>query len=654
MNATILEQTATHLTRQVRRWDRRLRLAQTALWLPRALIAGLALAVIVAAVAWVRPWLLPEQVAQAAGGLILGAALIALGVIWLRPQPVERQARYFDRRFALGERVSTALELTGGVIPLPERLAERQLLDASGVAQRVNAAAWLPLRVRWRELALLVALAAVLAVLLLSDNPQAEKLLAERELQNAIDQQIAALEQAIEDVENDPSLSDEEKDALTDPLEAARDILEQPTISQQEAVAAMAEAGQELQALADGMLPDNRQAYQDAASRLMGSDLTGDLAEALRRPDLGEAADAASELAENLSEEELSDEAREALAERLERAAEALEQSNPALAEKFREAAEALREGDLEAAEEALQEASEMMDEQQEQLDNSPLAQSAQDLSQQAQSGQQELAEAGQPSGDQSVSPQQGEQGEQFQDDGQQSQQPAPGDQQSQAGQPQPGGTPGAPQQSGAQQQQQPDQQGQLQSDQSDGGQASEQNPNAQPGSEQGEGGSAAEAQQSQQVSGAEGQSGQPQSQPGGQQSAQQGSSALSAGEGEGDAGQDTTSGSQVGDQEGSISTGNSPQDTDGLPQEYEAEYDPANIGGASGDVLDVGGENTDPGGVPIQEGEFGPNPSGQAGLSYTNVYNEYRDAIGEALDSGRIPLDQRDVIHDYFSSLEP
>ena len=46
------------LTRVVKRWDRRLRLQQTLLWLPRSLLPGLAIGLLLAVISWLRPWLL--------------------------------------------------------------------------------------------------------------------------------------------------------------------------------------------------------------------------------------------------------------------------------------------------------------------------------------------------------------------------------------------------------------------------------------------------------------------------------------------------------------------------------------------------------------------------------------------------------------------
>jgi hypothetical protein len=100
----------------------------------------------------------------------------------------------------------------------------------------------------------------------------------------------------------------------------------------------------------------------------------------------------------------------------------------------------------------------------------------------------------------------------------------------------------------------------------------------------------------------------------------------------------------------GEISTGNSP-DESGL-QDYNPVYDPSTIGGQSEDVINVGGQSTNPDGTPLEQGEFGDNPAGESTLSYSSVFGNYQDIVSEALDSGRIPLDQRDVIHDYFASI--
>ncbi|MCY4145373.1 MAG: hypothetical protein OXE95_07645 [Chloroflexi bacterium] len=84
---------------------------------------------------------------------------------------------------------------------------------------------------------------------------------------------------------------------------------------------------------------------------------------------------------------------------------------------------------------------------------------------------------------------------------------------------------------------------------------------------------------------------------------------------------------------------------------EYEALYSPSGIGG--------GGENevrlqTDPGDTTLAEGEFDDNPLGESRVRYDAVFNAYQQAANRALESDYVPLGLRDVVREYFTSLEP
>jgi hypothetical protein len=681
MSTIIVEDTVTHLTGEIRRWDRRLRLVHSVLWGPRGLIFGLLFGVVIAGVSRLRPWLLPEQIALAAVGAVLVIGLGVLAVIWLWPRPAARAARYFDRRFDLKERMSTALELSRGLIPMSEQLGERQLTDAMSVAQRVNAAHRLPARVRIREIVIVVVLAVVLAILLLTHNPKSSELRAKRGLQTAINNQSAAIDEEIQAIEQNDSLTPEEKEALTEPLKETKEILEQPDVSQPEAMAALSEAEQTLEEYSDGIPPEQDGAYQEAADSLSDSDLTSDLSNAMEEPDLGASAEALDQMADQIEQDRLSETDRQELAQQLEEAAQALEGTNPQLAEKLREAADALREGDNQRAEEALREAAQQMREQQKQAEDSQLAESAEEAAKRLDEAKQELAQAGQQSDQQRTEQQQS--GENQQQSGENQQQSGESDQgqQQQSGQEQQSGQGQESQQQGEQGDPQSAQQGEQQPAQS--GQEGE---SVQEGESQ-ENGQMAPGDQSSQSQGQQAQSetagentgeNQPGSQAGSQSGdSQQGSinqsgepgenasvaqiegaaassmGAPSAGEGQGGAGTDTISGiPDTTNQE--ISTNNTPGDREGGPLSYSAQSSSATIGGDGGDDLDVGGEPSTTEGVPVQEGEFGENPTGESVRSYTSVYDNYQGVVSDALESGRIPLDQRDVIHDYFSSLEP
>ena len=99
---TMVQENTLALTGMVRQWDRRLRLRQTLLWLPRSLMPGVAVGLLLAIISRLRPFLLPQQIALITLVLVaLGAAAFALAV-WLW------------RRSTL-----TPLPLTSALTPLP-------------------------------------------------------------------------------------------------------------------------------------------------------------------------------------------------------------------------------------------------------------------------------------------------------------------------------------------------------------------------------------------------------------------------------------------------------------------------------------------------------------------------------------------------------
>jgi hypothetical protein len=617
MNAVVFQQTANHLSRQTRRWDRRWRLVMSLIWLPRGAIAGLLFGITLGLMSRLRPWLLPNQIAVGAMLAVILGALGILGVVWGWPRSVARNARFFDYQFDLKERVSTALELSRGMIPVPEPLAEYQLNDAVLAARGVDVGARLPFQVRFWELASVFALAALLIYMLIADNPMSDKVRQQRELDAAINEQIQDLEQAIEDIEANDALTPEEQAALSEPLEEAMNIMNQSDVSQQEAVAAMAEASDRLDDMSDGMSSEDEAAYQNSARDLNQSQMTSDLAQAFQQPDLGEAGDAMDEMADQMGEEELSQDQRDDLAERLEQTADEIQETNPALAEKMRETADALREGDMEAAQEAAREAGELMRQQDEALENSPQAEAARDAQGQVDESQRDLAQAGWDA----LQPENTEEAQ---------------------------GEPQAQQQGSSQTGEQ--QNAESQQSDEDGAQS----PLGQGESQQGGETAAGEPTVGQEQSGEMGSAG-PQPGEGGEgqsESSDDGGGGFEAGTGEGGAGTDNTEGvtnqGEPGESTGDNSEG-------GGIEEFQPEFAPSTIGGQSDDVVDVTSDQpaADSEGETVGEGEFGPNPQGESTLSYTGVYNEYRDIVSDALESGRIPLDQRDVIHDYFSSLD-
>ncbi len=294
-------------------------------------------------------------------------------------------------------------------------------------------------------------------------------------------------------------------------------------------------------------------------------------------------------------------------ASRLERAAAALEESNPLLAEALRQAAQSLRDSQFQAASNSAQLASQLLSQQQQQLTRDMGSeQRLQAASQQMRGSAEQIARQMQRSGSRPPSlsqqspamnelSQSGDIAQPGQARGEQ------GNQQSDQGA-QPAALPGSNAQPGNQ----------------DNGQAGAQQ-GGQPGGDLGGVGESEES-----FPGVGGQ----------------------AGDSPGDEGSDESS---MGQQGAPPAQNNNP---DGLGEgEFAPVYAPRRIGAAEGPQLFL---ETDPGDAPLVEGDFAPNPSGEALVPWNQIFGDYRDAASRALESDYIPLGLRDVVHDYFSALEP
>ncbi len=345
------------LKRTLDGWDMRLRLRQSFVWLPRGLIAGLVIALLVAVASRLWP-LLPRRSVLLLGMLLASIGMVAalLGV-WLWHRSTLHAARRFDRVFGLKERMSTAVELAMGALPVesPE-LATRQYRQAMRIAAQVEPARHLPVRLDWREWAGALIAVVLLALAVFLPNPQEAVLAQQAVVEEAITEELEELEALREQVLEDTTLTAEERALVIETLDEAIQTLEQQGVSPQEALAALEAAEQELRDLSEQFAEERRQALQEA-SGLLEDTAAQKAAEALAEGDYLGAADALSDM--GLAD--LSPEERQALADALGAAAEALAGSNPELAGALADAAEALRQGDIASAQAALDEAAEQL-----------------------------------------------------------------------------------------------------------------------------------------------------------------------------------------------------------------------------------------------------------------------------------------------------
>ena len=96
--------------------------------------------------------------------------------------------------------------------------------------------------------------------------------------------------------------------------------------------------------------------------------------------------------------------------------------------------------------------------------------------------------------------------------------------------------------------------------------------------------------------------------------------------------------------------------DTDNNPSgrgeiQYEALYSPSGISGGGSEEIRL---QTDASDTTLTEGDFDDNPAGESRVSYDTVFSDYQNAANRALESDYVPLGLRDVVREYFTSLEP
>lgn len=566
------------LTTAVERWERRRRVGVILERLPYAMLPGLAAGTVLAVYARLRPG--PEDTVSllvALGGAALGV-LILLAWVWLRRTSPVESARWFDLRFGLQERVSTALELLDGRINADEGLITHQVADAERTASSVNAQLLLPLTTDWRVWTLNLALLAVLAFIMLVVPPvvAADDELARQRA--AIDTAAGELSEIIQDIAADPSLTDEQRGPLLEALQAQLDTLRDPNLTLDEAIATLGEVEAGFSERASDLQTEiQQQQMAEAAANAAMEQLAPDAA--------------ASTLSQNLESvqndlDQMSPDQLQAAAEALENAADALQSVNPDAAEAMRDAAEAMREGDLDAARQALaRAAAESRRADAETAQQQGQQRAMQQAAQQASAAQQQAAE-------QSGSEGEGQQGEEGQGQGE-----------------------------------------------GESGQGQDNSMTGQLGQEG-------------DMSGENGTMSGPPSDSATTSDASQPSEFGAGGDGQGDGTADLSHDASSNSQQRGENR-DTPNNPDGDGQrEYEPVFSPRYTTEVEGD--DEVRLGADPGDTPLTEGDFQDNPIGQSVVPYNQVFSSYADAASRALDSDYIPLGMRDVVREYFSSLDP
>ncbi|MGE5223918.1 MAG: hypothetical protein ACM3PY_15880 [Omnitrophica WOR_2 bacterium] len=378
---------------KIKSWTLWFRFRKGLLWALRGLNAGLAIAFLSGLFLVPRGLLLqPEYIrfAAAASGLgMILAAAIAYGI----PFPLKKAAQYFDLKFKLQERMSTALELASTQPPtIPAIIIQQQFEDAVAFSNGINPRKFLPIkteRIQWIAAGFLVFAIAILSI---KGEPYFKAAAGQRAVQQAIHQEITQIQALKDEIHKDPNLTEEQRRALTQPLDEALQGLNRAT-SKESAISVLTSAGQELSLQQDPGSSQEAQALQDAGKQLIQSD-NQTLQQMGKNLAGGQFPSAAQDL-KNLDLSRLTTEQASSLAQQLNTLAENLQATNPEISRQLEKAAQAIQKGDQKAAQQALEQAAQALAQDSQNITRSQLAGQA---ASQVNQGQQRVLQAGQGS----------------------------------------------------------------------------------------------------------------------------------------------------------------------------------------------------------------------------------------------------------------
>ncbi len=337
-------------------WTRRLRIQRAFKWSLRGLILGLALAFIIGLFGLFQLNLLKTEFLALTLLLTFATPIITSLIAYLWPvQPIQA-ARHFDKVFHLGERMSTAFELHQ--IHSNNPMATRQLEDAVNISRKIKPNRDIPLQWKKRELIYALSIALLIGLVWFSGEQWFESARQARAVEQAVAEEAAQIEETIQQIQANDSLTEEQKQELTQLLEQTQQSL-QENPSLEGSVSTLTTTSEKLESMSSTQSEQMSQALQQTGSELAkqdGSPLQG-VGETLAE---GNTVNAASELA-NINVNELNASEANQLASQLDAMADSLQSTNPQLAQELQAAADALRRGDMAAAQQALQDASQSM-----------------------------------------------------------------------------------------------------------------------------------------------------------------------------------------------------------------------------------------------------------------------------------------------------
>lgn len=382
-------ETITDLSNILRRWVLRLRIQRALTWSLRGLIAGLVIALTVGWIGLSRAQLLREEFLLLMVGSAIFAPLLSGLVAFLWRIRTLEAARHFDRLFGLNERVSTALEINSQTGFASNEIIRRQLQDAVAVSSRVDVRPLMPLGWKLREVLAAFVIVVLIGTVWLRGEQWFSASQQAREVETAVAEELAEIEELIEQIEANEALTEEQKEALTTALEEAQQSLnENPSL--ENSVSVLTSTGEELQSLSDAQSEQMSQALQETGSQFAAQD-GSPLQSVGQELAQGDMVSAATQL-DDINVDELSSQEQQQLADQLDSMADALSSTNPQLASQLSQAADAIRNGDMQAAQQAMSDAAQALAQAGQQV---TFAQTANQASNQLQQGAGQVLAAG-------------------------------------------------------------------------------------------------------------------------------------------------------------------------------------------------------------------------------------------------------------------
>lgn len=383
------------ISNQLNAWNQRRQQRELLIWGPRGLMFGLYAAVAIAAIARFRPFLTNLEVAYWAIGLSAVGLIIGVGFVLAQRRDMQEKARFADETFGLKERATAALELNANTIDAPLDIKEAQLEDTLSSIENIDASSALPFEINNQDWGLIgLAIALLLAAIILP-NQMESILQGQRAVQQTVAEQIEKIEALEEAIENNAALSEEEREALLNPLQDARQELENGVGSREEALAALSQAESALRELEAQNSTEALEAQMAQAGSNINSQSGQPLSEAMEQGNLSQTAEELEALSESVSG--LSETEQQELGRELSQTSSELQGINPELAEQLSEAGSALQQGNVEDAEQALDQAAEITAAEAEAAE---LAEAAGEAASELSEGRQEVTQSGQEGGE--------------------------------------------------------------------------------------------------------------------------------------------------------------------------------------------------------------------------------------------------------------